>query len=190
MRTQPLLIAVGCAAALVAAAACGPQPADRPSPEGPPPISAKATTPEQAPPPPAASPVVDTAPPPASPVAAGSEETPMPVPHAENAPPPPAPDPLAEIEKANSVRQTLALQRGRLQADVDEARARVAELEKRLLAVRNPFLPRPQLPADEERIWTTLDGAQRAARVEAQLEQARRDVEKAEADLAALPSAP
>jgi hypothetical protein len=69
-----------------------------------------------------------------------------------------------------------------------DARERVGELEKRLLAVKNPFLPRPVLPPDEAKAWEGLSGAERAARVEAQLKEAREAVVETEATLAELKS--
>jgi hypothetical protein len=56
---------------------------------------------------------------------------------------------------------------------MNAATAAVETLEKRLLAVRNPYRPRPQLPPDEAKAWEGLDGAQRAQRVEEQLAAAR-----------------
>ena len=69
---------------------------------------------------------------------------------------------------------------------VAAASARVVELEKRLLAIHNPYLPRPELPPEEALAWKGLDGRQRAARVEQQLVEARGELDAAEADLARL----
>ena len=69
---------------------------------------------------------------------------------------------------------------------VAAASARVVELEKRLLAIRNPFLPRPELPPEEAQAWEGLDGAQRAARVEQQLAEARDELAAAEDELMSL----
>jgi len=72
---------------------------------------------------------------------------------------------------------------------VAAASAQVAELEKRLLAIRNPLLPRPQLPPEEAQAWEGLDGIQRAGRVEGQLASAREELADAEAELARRRSA-
>jgi hypothetical protein len=69
-----------------------------------------------------------------------------------------------------------------------EAHARVLELERRLLAVRNPFVPRPQLPPEEAEAWAGLDGVARAARVEGQLERARAELLAAQERFAAIAS--
>ena len=69
---------------------------------------------------------------------------------------------------------------------VAAASARVVELEKRLLAIHNPYLPRPELPPEEAQAWKGLDGRQRAARVEQQLVEARNELDAAEEDLTRL----
>ena len=63
--------------------------------------------------------------------------------------------------------------------------ARVDELGNRLLAIRNPFWPRPQLEPEEAQAWAGLDGKARAERVEQQLAQARAELAAAE-ELGAL----
>jgi hypothetical protein len=84
----------------------------------------------------------------------------------------------AAREEAKKVRVAQAEQ------DLAEANARVVELEKRLLAVKNPFLPRPVLPPEEAKAWEGLGGAERAARVEKQLAEARDAAAAAERALA------
>jgi hypothetical protein len=71
---------------------------------------------------------------------------------------------------------------------VEDAKTRVAELESRLLAVKNPFLPRPALPPEEAAAWEGLDGVARVKRVEEQLVAARGELERAERALAAIRS--
>lgn len=183
--------------ALVAflAAACGGA-KDEGGPAAPPPIVASgseraapsAPEPEPAPATAAASPA---APAPGSEATAAQQEPPPePVPAAPEAPPaaPAAapPDPLKAIAVEEEVATRRATDLAAAEKDLAEKDARVAELEKRLLAVKNPFLPRPQLPPDEEAAWKGLDGVGRAKRVEEQLVTARADAAAARAKVDAL----
>lgn len=198
MDSRTIAIVVASIAGLVLTAACAPR--DEPPPgasPGPPPI-ATGEPPEPAesarpvPKEPMKPETEEPVPAPVepAPAAAAAAENEPEAAVADTSPPsaPPLPDPLQEMERQRALRETLDLQRGRLEAKVASAKERVAELEKRLLAVRNPFLPRPQLPPEEEKIWASLDGAERARRVEGQIDEARRELEAAEAELAALPA--
>ncbi|HEX6851645.1 MAG TPA: hypothetical protein VF139_09575 [Candidatus Polarisedimenticolaceae bacterium] len=105
--------------------------------------------------------------------------------------PPPAPPPTpsaAANEKpdAAAVAMSNRLERERREQRVKEAEATIAELEKRLLAIANPFLPRPQLPPEEAEAWQGLDGVKRRERVNKQLEEARTELEAAQQSLKAL----
>lgn len=107
--------------------------------------------------------------------------------------PPPAPEaPGATDDQdptrpdAGGVAMSKRLERERLEKRVTEAEAKIAELEKRRLAISNPFLPRPELPPDEAAAWEGLDGVQRRERVDKQLEAARDELEAAQKDLEAL----
>lgn len=71
-------------------------------------------------------------------------------------------------------------------ARVTAASARMEEPEKRLLAIRNPFLPRPALEPEEAQAWEGLDGRERAERVERQLAEARTELAAAEQELARI----
>lgn len=176
MKMPSRLAAASVLALALLAAACASAPEDRDKGPAPPPISTASPVPEPpaepapepstaAPKPAAAAPADATAPeaPPPSPVAAA----------------PAPPDPLQEIrnQAVQEENRRLALERAKNR--MDAAQAEVETLEKRLLAVRNPFLPRPQLPPDEAKAWEGLDGAARAQRVEDQLAAARVELDAA-----------
>jgi len=80
---------------------------------------------------------------------------------------------------------------------VVDAEARVAEMEKRLLATKNPFLARPGPPesTDEKRAeeeaaeWDRMDGSERVSRSEQDLQQAREDLARARDERARLRAA-
>ncbi len=82
-------------------------------------------------------------------------------------------DPLKAMEDAEARQADLKLRMTDAERAVAEASARVRELEKRLLAIRNPFLARPQLPPEEAEAWKNLDSEERLKRTEKQLEEAR-----------------
>lgn len=138
---------------------------------------------ETAPAPPPARPtrVVD------EPVVVAPEVTEQPV-EATAAPPPPpevarAPvvvDPVkalfAEEERRIERAKTIAS----LAAERDAAAAVVMRREKDLLAMKNPFLPRPQLAANEQEELKGLGGAARARWAERQVVEARALLEAAQ----------
>lgn len=173
-----------------AAVACGGAP-ERAEPPSPPPLTTEtpqaAVRPEAAvsqpsdrePAPPA------PAPRPAEPPASAAKPPPEAV---VEAPPaaPAATDPLQWMEDRQAREEAQRVRIAAAEKAVDDARARVAELENRLLAVKNPFLPRPVLPPEEAAAWEGLDGAERAKRVETQLAEARSELERAEKALADL----
>lgn len=95
-------------------------------------------------------------------------------------------DPLEAIEQEQAREADRSLRLAKAEREVAEAAARVKELEKRALAIRNPFLPRPELPPEEAEAWKGLSNEQRLERTEAALAQARKKLEEARARLAAL----
>lgn len=173
-----------------AAVACGGAP-ERPEAPSPPPLTTEAPQAEVRPEPavsqtsarePAAPAPV---PPPEEPPASVVE--PQPEAGVEDPPADPAAtDPLQWMEDRQAREEAERVRIAAAEKAVADARAHVAELEKRLLAVRNPFLPRPVLPPEEAAAWEGLDGAERAKRVEAQLGEARSELERAEKTLADL----
>jgi hypothetical protein len=136
---------------------------------------------------------------PAEPPAARPEPAPAPAPTPTvidlgGAPPPapptapPATPSSAAGEKPDAAAIALSnrLERERREQRVKDAEAKIAELEKRRLAISNPYLPRPELPPEEAEAWRGLDGVQRRERVDKQLEEARAELETAQQALKAL----
>lgn len=197
-RLPPLGTAVPLVAAL-AVVACGGG-ADRPEPPSPPPIQTESVAAPARPEPashPAAPAEIDrgtdrlSKPVEPAPVDAAPVE-PAPVARTEDAEPvadaPAPPDPLQWMEDRKAREEAARVRLASAEQAVEDAKARVAELESRLLAVKNPFLPRPTLPPEEAAAWEGLDGVARAKRVEEQLVEARAELDRAEKALAALRS--
>jgi len=95
-------------------------------------------------------------------------------------------DPLKAIEDEQAREADRKLRIAEAERAVAEAEARVKELEKRALALRNPFLPRPELPPEEAEAWKGLNNEERLERTEAALEEAKKALEEARARLASL----
>jgi hypothetical protein len=104
------------------------------------------------------------------------------------APPPVLPDPLQAMEqkKSDEARRQQAI--ADTQREIDAAEATVRDLEKRLLEQRNPYLPRPALSKEESEAQAGLNGAERVARTQEQLDLARKELERAKAQLDRLRS--
>jgi hypothetical protein len=94
------------------------------------------------------------------------------------------PDPVNLMEQ----QQAQVEERSRLAAEAEQAvadaRARVTQLEKRLLALRNPFSARPEIPEDEKSEWDSMGTSERVTKSEEELQQAREDLTAAEKALA------
>lgn len=180
--------------AALAAVSCGGT-TERPEPPSPPPIqtesAAEAARPAPAVPTPAAR-ENEVSPVPVSESVDAAPVTPTPVERKEAAEPaapaPAPPDPSQWLEDRQARDEAARQRRAAAEKAVEDAKARVAELESRLLAVKNPFLPRPVLPPEEAAAWEGLDGAARAKRVEEQLVEARAELDGAEKALAAFRS--
>lgn len=93
----------------------------------------------------------------------------------------PRPDRTPPKETIEAIETRLAVEER-----IEGTRARIEELERRLLSIYNPFVPRPQLPPEEAVAWMGLDGVQRAERVKKQIAAAEHDLMEAEAMLATL----
>jgi len=109
--------------------------------------------------------------------------------HGEEPSPPQAPpNPLQAMEqdKADEARRQQAI--ADAQRDVDAAEAAVRDLEKRLLEQRNPYLPRPELSKEEAAAQQGMNGAERVARTQEQLDLVRKELERAKAQLDRLRS--
>ncbi len=180
--------------AALAAFACGGG-TERPEPPSPPPIqtqpSEAATRPRPAPHP-VAQPESDARSVPPSEASRSVEAAPSSRPEPATAKPatvaPEAapPDPLRWMEDRKAREEAARVRLAAAEKAVEDAKARVVELENRLLAVKNPFLPRPALPPEEAAAWEGLDGVERAKRVEGQLAEARAELERAQQALAAI----
>jgi hypothetical protein len=132
--------------------------------------------------------------------APAKEETAPPTPAAESgdAPPPPEgvttpaektpTDPLELMRE----KQAKAAEQKRLIAEAEQkvssARQRVADLEKRRLAIVNPFMARPEIPTDEKEQWDSEGSQERLTTTDRQLEEARQQLAEAEGELARLRS--
>lgn len=75
-------------------------------------------------------------------------------------------------------------------AAVTAAKQKVADLEKRLLALRNPFMARPDIPDDEKDEWDGQGTKERVDTTEEQLRLAREELQTAEQELARLRTQP
>ena len=93
-------------------------------------------------------------------------------------------DPLKLIEEEKQQASDRQAKIAAAEKAVADAEANVRDLEKRILAVRNPLLPRPKLSEEEEEAQKGMDGAERVKRSQEQLEQARKEVDRAKAELA------
>lgn len=66
---------------------------------------------------------------------------------------------------------------------VAAAKERITDLEKRELAIKNPFLARPKAPEEGAEEWERSDGPQRVKQTEDQLRAAREELAEAEREL-------
>ncbi len=88
-------------------------------------------------------------------------------------------DPLAAMQQEKEEAQKRQDAQGAAQQDVAKAEASVRELEQRLLAQHNPFLPRPKLTPEEQAKEQPLDGVERVRRTQEQLDLAKKELERA-----------
>lgn len=121
-------------------------------------------------------------------------ETPQPAPVAETAQPTTTDGSPAPVDALTRMRQRQAAKAehrkaiAAAQSAVNSARLKLANLERQLLAARNPFSARPEL-TDEERAKRQEGGetaAQRYERTEMMVAAAREEIRAAEAELARL----
>jgi hypothetical protein len=109
-------------------------------------------------------------------------------PGVEGAPAAPAPGAAPAAAKSSSPGQ----QRTDAQGKVAALQARVSELEKAVLAVKNPLLPRTwttpdsMKDQDEQSGYSTLENTERLAQREAELRAARDELSQARQELAGL----
>jgi len=95
-------------------------------------------------------------------------------------------DALEKLQDEQARLRTLGELAVRERQRVQVLKARVRELEARILAVRNPFLPRPQVPEEMREEWESLSAPGRVELTERQLDEIRRQLEASRARLARL----
>ena len=103
---------------------------------------------------------------------------------------PKPPDALRTMQDAQARGKTRQLQAAQVENDVAAKRAEVEMLEQRILRIRNPLLPRPEvdLTPEEREEWKGLTAPQRVDLTQKQLDQARKELAEAEARLEKLKS--
>jgi hypothetical protein len=101
---------------------------------------------------------------------------------------PKVPDALDTLQDEQARGKTRQLQAAEVEKDVAAKRAEVEMLEQRILRIRNPLLPRPEvdLTPGEREEWTGLTAPQRVDLTQKQLDQARKELAEAEARLEKL----
>ncbi len=98
-------------------------------------------------------------------------------------------DPLEKLDDDRARAAGLAAQTAEAGRKVAAAEARVRDLERRQLEIKNPYLPRPEVPPEQAEAWKKMNGAERVKATEEELKQARKDVEDAKAALEKLHAA-
>jgi hypothetical protein len=98
-------------------------------------------------------------------------------------------DPLKKLDDDRSRAAGLAAQIAEAERTVAAAEGRVRALERRELAIKNPYLPRPEVPPEQAEAWKTMNGAERVQATEEEIKQAKKDVEDARAALEKLRAA-
>jgi hypothetical protein len=87
-------------------------------------------------------------------------------------------DPLRAMERQQSAAWERKRQLARAEREVSDAEARVRELEQRVLAIRNPLLPRPQLSPEEAEAWRGLSNPERLEMTQLQLDEVKARLEE------------
>ena len=86
--------------------------------------------------------------------------------------------------KAEQHRQEITAAEGKVTRTMQE----IAAIERRLIAIRNPLLARPQAPEGTEEEWDGMTAPQRVERSKEDLAKAQAELKEAEDDLARLRS--
>jgi hypothetical protein len=102
----------------------------------------------------------------------------------------PTEDPLVWLKKRQEAAAARSVALAEAEKEVTDARARLAEIEKQKMAVRNPYAARPKLSEEEQqrRREAGETAGERFERTEALVRAAREEVRAAEAKLAQLRS--
>ncbi len=98
----------------------------------------------------------------------------------------PLPDPLEVMEVEAGARRVLRDRAAAARGRVAALEIRLQELETRRLAIKNPFLARPVLTEEEAAEWEGRDNVARLRLTEQTIEQARKELEAEQAELARL----
>ena len=115
-------------------------------------------------------------------------ESPLAAKGSEGAEPKKAPDPLAWLRQRQNAQREHAKAVSEAEASLTAARQQLANLERQLLASRNPFSARPDLSDEEkaQRRDSAESAAKRHERTQELVEKAREAVHAAESELARL----
>jgi hypothetical protein len=92
-------------------------------------------------------------------------------------------DPLSLLQQQQAQDQERSRSRAEAEQAVATAQSRVTELEQRILALRNPFMARPEIPEDEKSEWDSMGTADRLKKTEEQLSRAREELAEAQKEL-------
>jgi hypothetical protein len=98
-------------------------------------------------------------------------------------------DALGRLQDEQAKAAGLATQIADAERKVTAAEGRVQDLEKKALAIKNPFLPRPEVSPEQAEAWRRMNNVERLKATEDELAAARKAVESAKADLEKLRSA-
>jgi hypothetical protein len=97
-------------------------------------------------------------------------------------------DALTLMFEQEAARKEHAQKISETERKIVELRQRVVDLEKRELAIKNPFLARPQPPEEGADEWDGASAPDRVAQTQAQIDAAKEAVAEAERELSALRS--
>ncbi len=96
------------------------------------------------------------------------------------------PDPLKQIADEKARAADLEAKTAEAEKKVADAQQKVRDLEKRRLAVANPFMAPPQVPDEQREQWRKMNGVERLAETDAELAKARKELDDATAALQKL----
>lgn len=88
-------------------------------------------------------------------------------------------DPLRALEAEKRAAAAQQVRIATAEKELVKAEETLKEMEKRLLALKNPYLPRPVVSPEEKEAWKGLDNVERVKRTKEQLEGVRQELERA-----------
>jgi hypothetical protein len=95
-------------------------------------------------------------------------------------------DPLSLMQQQQAQKEERQRNRAEAEKAVADARARVEQLEERIMALKNPYRARPVIPDDEKEDWDSMGTRQRLEDSEEKLRLAREELAKVEKELAGI----